>query len=113
MATGAVRVEISFAGLGIAHEYIQLETYGISAGGAALGAHGGQNAVDIFGYRHAIGLHQGDWRIVFGQVSEDELAVLVIHGNRRAQNIVALTHYAAHIRSMATGAIGGVQSLAA
>jgi len=113
MAARAVGVEISFACLSIAYEQIQMEADGISSGRAALGAHNGKDTVQVFRNRDAICLDEVHRRVVFGEAGVNEFAVLVVHCDGRAEEVVAFTCDAAHVCGMATRAMGVIEFLAA
>jgi hypothetical protein len=90
-----------------------METDRIPAGRAALSSHDGKNAVDIFRNCDAIGLNQSDGRIMLKEAGDDELAMLIVHCDRRTEEIVAFAGHAAHVRGVTTGAMSIVKFLAA
>ncbi len=106
-------VEVSLAGLRIANQNVQLQADRDPARGAALGTHGGENAVNVLGRRHDIVTGKVDGWLVPGETAADELSVQIVHGDSGAKEIVAFTGNAPHVGSMAGSAIGSIEGLAA
>src|SRR5262245_65734729 len=89
MTRRAQGAEYRFTGLRVADQDVQLDVRWIPSRRAALAAHGGVDAVDVFRDRHRVGTHQRQRGSVLADRLTDKLAMLVLERNARSQQVRA------------------------